>query len=95
MHNVPRLFFIWWQSFKYQENLFKLFLLIIFLFQPNNFQSPSTLGEEKEYNPFLRSHALELQRALGLQQNQDEDWTAYRARVLEELRRRKDIYKSR
>ncbi|XP_042562178.1 probable hydrolase PNKD [Clupea harengus] len=57
--------------------------------------SPSTLGEEKEYNPFLRTHALELQRALGLQQNQDEDWTAYRARVLEELRRRKDIYKAR
>ncbi|XP_063072930.1 probable hydrolase PNKD [Engraulis encrasicolus] len=57
--------------------------------------SPSTLGEEKEYNPFLRSHAVELQQALGLQQDPDEDWTAYRARILEELRRRKDIYKGR
>ncbi|XP_026874239.2 probable hydrolase PNKD [Electrophorus electricus] len=57
--------------------------------------SPSTLGEEKQYNPFLRSHAQDLHRALGLHQNQDEDWTSYRARVLEELRRRKDIYKSR
>ncbi|MCI4375775.1 hypothetical protein PGIGA_G00113060 [Pangasianodon gigas] len=57
--------------------------------------SPSTLEEEKQYNPFLRSHALDLHQALGLQQNQDEDWTLYRARVLEELRRRKDIYKGR
>ncbi|KPP67335.1 hypothetical protein Z043_114087 [Scleropages formosus] len=57
--------------------------------------SPSTIGEEKEYNPFLRSHATELHRALGLQQNPDEDWTRFRARVLEELRRRKDIYKGR
>ncbi|KAL7890640.1 hypothetical protein AOLI_G00001160 [Acnodon oligacanthus] len=57
--------------------------------------SPSTLAEEKQYNPFLRSHTQDLHRALGLQQNQDEDWTSYRARVLEELRRRKDIYKGR
>ncbi|XP_028833718.1 putative hydrolase PNKD [Denticeps clupeoides] len=57
--------------------------------------SPSTLGEEKEYNPFLRSHTQGLQWALGLKQNPDEDWTAYRARVLEELRRRKDLYKRR
>ncbi|KTG00695.1 hypothetical protein cypCar_00025281 [Cyprinus carpio] len=56
---------------------------------------PSTLAEEKQYNPFLRSHSQDLQRALGLQQKQDEDWTLYRARVLEELRRRKDIYKDR
>lgn len=56
-------------------------------------QSPSTLEEEKQYNPFLRSHTQDLHQALGLQQSQDEDWTLYRARVLEELRRRKDIYK--
>uniref|UniRef100_A0A672M7R0 Probable hydrolase PNKD n=1 Tax=Sinocyclocheilus grahami TaxID=75366 RepID=A0A672M7R0_SINGR len=56
---------------------------------------PSTLAEEKQYNPFLRSHSQDLHRALGLQQKQDEDWTSYRARVLEELRRRKDIYKDR
>uniref|UniRef100_A0A8C8LUJ6 Metallo-beta-lactamase domain-containing protein n=1 Tax=Oncorhynchus tshawytscha TaxID=74940 RepID=A0A8C8LUJ6_ONCTS len=57
--------------------------------------SPSTIGEEKEYNPFLRIHSSELHQALGLQQDQDEDWTLFRARVLEELRRRKDIYKGR
>ncbi|XP_064801014.1 probable hydrolase PNKD [Oncorhynchus masou masou] len=57
--------------------------------------SPSTIGEEKEYNPFLRIHSSELHQALGLQQDPDEDWTLFRARVLEELRRRKDIYKGR
>nr|XP_023695767.1 probable hydrolase PNKD [Paramormyrops kingsleyae] len=57
--------------------------------------SPSTIQEEKEYNPFLRSHSPELHRSLGLQQEPDEDWAHFRARVLEELRRRKDIYKGR
>ncbi|TRY82800.1 hypothetical protein DNTS_025569 [Danionella cerebrum] len=56
---------------------------------------PSTLAEEKQYNPFLRSHCQDLHQALGLQQKQDEDWMSYRARVLGELRRRKDIYKER
>lgn len=58
-------------------------------------QSPSTIGEEKSYNPFLRSHSAELHLALGLQQLQDEDWTQFRARVLEELRKRKDHYNRR
>ncbi|KAG7466944.1 hypothetical protein MATL_G00147780 [Megalops atlanticus] len=57
--------------------------------------SPSSIREEKEYNPFLRSHSSELHQALGLQQELDEDWTHFRARVLEELRRRKDVYKGR
>lgn len=57
--------------------------------------SPSTIGEEKVYNPFLRIHCAELHQALGLQQNQEEDWSQFRARVLGELRRRKDIYKGR
>ncbi|KAG8000759.1 putative hydrolase PNKD [Nibea albiflora] len=57
--------------------------------------SPSTIGEERQYNPFLRSHAAELHLALGLQQFQDEDWTQFRARVLEELRKRKDLYNRR
>ncbi|KAM9710112.1 putative hydrolase PNKD [Menidia menidia] len=56
---------------------------------------PSTIGEEKQYNPFLRSQSLELHRALGIQQLQDEDWTEFRARVLEELRKRKDLYNRR
>ncbi|XP_047227580.1 probable hydrolase PNKD [Girardinichthys multiradiatus] len=56
---------------------------------------PSTIGEERQYNPFLRSHSAELHQALGIQQFQDEDWTQFRARVLEELRKRKDIYNRR
>ncbi|XP_049905757.1 probable hydrolase PNKD [Epinephelus moara] len=57
--------------------------------------SPSTIGEERQYNPFLRSHSAELHLALGLQQFQDEDWTQFRARVLEELRKHKDLYNRR
>ncbi|KAF3695040.1 putative hydrolase PNKD [Channa argus] len=57
--------------------------------------SPSTIGEEKQYNPFLRSHSMELHLALGIQQVQNEDWTQFRARVLEELRKRKDVYNRR
>ncbi|XP_061580297.1 probable hydrolase PNKD [Cololabis saira] len=57
--------------------------------------SPSTIGEEKQYNPFLRSHFAELHAALGVQQLQDEDWTTFRARVLDQLRRHKDLYNRR
>ncbi|XP_051512168.1 probable hydrolase PNKD [Myxocyprinus asiaticus] len=53
---------------------------------------PSTLADEKQYNPFLWSHTQDLHCALGLQQKQNEDWTSYRAHVLEEQRRQKDIY---
>ncbi|KAF3842953.1 hypothetical protein F7725_001802 [Dissostichus mawsoni] len=56
---------------------------------------PSTIGEEKQYNPFLRSQSEELHVALGVQQLQDEDWTQFRARVLEELRKRKDLFNRR
>ncbi|XP_072301271.1 probable hydrolase PNKD [Eucyclogobius newberryi] len=57
--------------------------------------SPSTIGEEKAYNPFLRTDSADLHRALGLQQQQDEDWTQFRARVLEALRKRKDMFNRR
>ncbi|XP_057707839.1 probable hydrolase PNKD [Corythoichthys intestinalis] len=56
---------------------------------------PSTIGDEKAYNPFLRSHCPELHLALGVHQFADEDWTLFRARVLEELRKRKDHYNKR
>uniref|UniRef100_A0A8C7XY59 PNKD metallo-beta-lactamase domain containing n=1 Tax=Oryzias sinensis TaxID=183150 RepID=A0A8C7XY59_9TELE len=56
---------------------------------------PSTVGEEKQYNPFLRSQSAELHVALGIQPSQDEDWTQFRARVLEELRKRKDLFNRR
>lgn len=57
-------------------------------------QCPSTLGEEQTYNPFLRTHRPELQAALGLRQGGGEHPNAFRARVLKEVRRRKDLYKS-
>ncbi|XP_053925432.1 probable hydrolase PNKD isoform X2 [Cuculus canorus] len=55
---------------------------------------PSTLGEEQTYNPFLRTHRPELQAALGMQQGTREDPDTFRARVLKEVRRRKDLYKA-
>ncbi|KAG2458773.1 PNKD hydrolase, partial [Polypterus senegalus] len=51
---------------------------------------PSTIREEKAYNPFLRSHSSDLHQALGLRRELEEDWNHFRARVLEEVRRRKD-----
>ncbi|XP_073490484.1 probable hydrolase PNKD [Aquarana catesbeiana] len=56
---------------------------------------PSTIGEEKEYNPFLRTHCRDLHMALDLQRGEDEEWSHFRARVLEEVRRRKDLFKER
>ncbi|KAL7991842.1 hypothetical protein Chor_016098 [Crotalus horridus] len=55
---------------------------------------PSTIGEEKQYNPFLRTHCQEIQEAMGLQRQRDEDWSTFRARVLKEVRLRKDVYKA-
>uniref|UniRef100_K7G515 PNKD metallo-beta-lactamase domain containing n=1 Tax=Pelodiscus sinensis TaxID=13735 RepID=K7G515_PELSI len=55
---------------------------------------PSTIREEKEYNPFLRTHCRELHRALGLQPLSNEDWESFRARVLKEVRHRKDVYRA-
>ncbi|KAM6070626.1 putative hydrolase PNKD [Chlamydotis macqueenii] len=55
---------------------------------------PSTLGEEQTYNPFLRTHRPELQAALGLRRDDGEHPDAFRARVLKEVRRRKDLYKA-
>ncbi|XP_018408067.1 PREDICTED: probable hydrolase PNKD isoform X2 [Nanorana parkeri] len=56
---------------------------------------PSTIGEEKEYNPFLRTHCRDLHMALDLQRGADEEWNHFRARVLEEVRRKKDLFKER
>ncbi|XP_049674030.1 probable hydrolase PNKD isoform X2 [Accipiter gentilis] len=55
---------------------------------------PSTLGEEQTYNPFLRTHRPELQAALGLRRGGGEHPDTFRARVLKEVRRRKDLYKA-
>ncbi|KAF6362009.1 PNKD metallo-beta-lactamase domain containing [Rhinolophus ferrumequinum] len=55
---------------------------------------PSTLGEERSYNPFLRTHCLVLQEALGpgIGPTEDDDYS--RAQLLEKLRRLKDLHKS-
>uniref|UniRef100_A0A8I3W6V7 Probable thioesterase PNKD n=1 Tax=Callithrix jacchus TaxID=9483 RepID=A0A8I3W6V7_CALJA len=55
---------------------------------------PSTLGEERSYNPFLRTHCLELQEALGPGPGPTGDDECSRAQLLEELRRLKDMHKS-
>ncbi|XP_037704713.1 probable hydrolase PNKD isoform X4 [Choloepus didactylus] len=56
---------------------------------------PSTLGEERSYNPFLRTHCLTLQEALAPGPGLTGDAGYYsRAQLLEELRRLKDLHKS-
>ncbi|XP_016805971.1 probable hydrolase PNKD isoform X3 [Pan troglodytes] len=55
---------------------------------------PSTLGEERSYNPFLRTHCLALQEALGPGPGPTGDDDYSRAQLLEELRRLKDMHKS-
>lgn len=57
-------------------------------------QCPSTLGEEQTYNPFLRTHRPELQAALGLRRSGGEHPDAFRACVLKEVRKLKDLYKA-
>ncbi|NXF50441.1 PNKD hydrolase, partial [Oceanites oceanicus] len=54
---------------------------------------PSTLGEEQTYNPFGGGDQPELQAALGLRRGGGERGGGFRARVLKEVRRRKDLYK--
>uniref|UniRef100_A0ABI7YZW1 Metallo-beta-lactamase domain-containing protein n=1 Tax=Felis catus TaxID=9685 RepID=A0ABI7YZW1_FELCA len=55
---------------------------------------PSTLGEERSYNPFLRTHCLVLQEALGPGPGPTGDDSYSRAELLEKLRRLKDLHKS-
>lgn len=61
---------------------------------PLALQCPSTLGEERAYNPFLRTHCLALQEALGPGPGPTSDDGCSRAQLLEELRRLKDMHKS-
>ncbi|XP_060009153.1 probable hydrolase PNKD [Lagenorhynchus albirostris] len=55
---------------------------------------PSTLGEERSYNPFLRTHCLVLQEALGPDPGPTGDNGYSRAQLLEKLRQLKDLHKS-
>jgi len=52
--------------------------------------SPSTIGEEKMYNPFLRTDSPELLQELGL--DKEEEGDERRAKVLACLRERKDKF---
>ncbi|XP_078259384.1 putative hydrolase PNKD isoform X2 [Rhinoraja longicauda] len=61
----------------------------------NHCTSPSTIGEEKEYNPFLRTHSSILHEALGVEREPSEDLTLFRSRVLQEVRKRKEIFNCR
>lgn len=100
-HLLPRSLFskkkddIWGSGAARERDVYTFILSWAAFWHELYFQSPSTIGEERQYNPFLRSHSPELHLALGLQQFQDEDWTQFRARVLEELRKRKDLYNRR
>ncbi|XP_071941057.1 probable hydrolase PNKD [Antedon mediterranea] len=54
---------------------------------------PSTLKEEMEYNPFLRTHTESILEIVGLKIDDEcKDKEAIRAKALEELRTRKDKY---
>ena len=48
-------------------------------------QCPSTLGEERSYNPFLRTHCLVLQEALGPSPGPTGDDGCSRAQLLDEF----------
>lgn len=61
----------------------------------NQCTCPSTIGEEKEYNPFLRTHSTILHDALGVERAPSEDLTLFRSRVLQEVRKRKEIFNCR
>ena len=58
------------------------------------FQSPSTIGEEKQYNPFLRSHDQTLQNLLGVDPEQPDTPRNTRRQVtLAKCRAAKDKFK--
>lgn len=54
--------------------------------------SPSTVDEEKSYNPFLRTDHQDIMEALGITANGDEDQHQVRAKALAELRVCKDKF---
>ncbi|XP_038045052.1 probable hydrolase PNKD [Patiria miniata] len=54
--------------------------------------SPSSVSEERSYNPFLRTSSPSLLQALGIEDMSDANVAANRAKILSELRARKDKY---
>ena len=57
------------------------------------FQSPSTLSEEKLYNPFLRTHVTSFVESLGFGQSGEALTDEKRAAALKLIRERKDKFK--
>ncbi|XP_064614655.1 LOW QUALITY PROTEIN: probable hydrolase PNKD [Liolophura sinensis] len=57
--------------------------------------SPSTIEEEKQYNPFLRTNTDTILQSLGLELSKDGETSkdAVRAQALAEIRQRKDHFK--
>ena len=57
------------------------------------FQSPSTIGAEKDYNPFLRTSQATIQQAVGIEVDAELEPDIIRAKTLGEVRARKDKFK--
>ena len=57
------------------------------------FQCPSTLSEEKAYNPFLRTGEESLLKAMAIEKSKDGITDELRAQILAEIRVRKDKFK--
>ena len=55
-------------------------------------QSPSTLAEEKSYNPFLRTKVTSFLETLQIPLDQESFTDETRAVALKEIRRRKDAF---
>ncbi|RDD45818.1 putative hydrolase PNKD [Trichoplax sp. H2] len=62
----------------------------------NNCEStcPSTIDEEKSYNPFLRSHIPEISKTLGCPEQTDYHNQNHRAEVVSLLRSKKNSFKA-
>ncbi len=58
-----------------------------------HFQCPSTLAEEKTYNPFLRTNEDSLLKAMAVEKPKGPPSTELRAQTLSEIRARKDKFK--
>lgn len=56
-------------------------------------QCPSTIGEEKQYNPFLRTHIHEVMSAVGIDVLPEQNANLQSVSVLVALRKRKDNFK--
>ena len=55
-------------------------------------QIPSTVGDEKTYNPFLRTDNQAIMEAVGVKTKEGEDLTSAREKVLADLRACKDKF---